>query len=251
MSCKNTATIKGILRGIFDMAVRDDSIKSSPMLKVNRPQKRKDDNTQPESEKALSAEELQKILTELGKVPLKWRTYITLAVDTGARRGELCGIKWEDVDWSTGAITFSRNLQYTSTAGVYVAKPKNGRTRVVDVGQETLDLLRQLRAEQASSCICEWVFSQDGTPDPMHPQRPTAYFAKFGKKYGIKNFHPHLLRHTAASIAILNGADVVSVSQRLGHSDPAVTLRMYAHANQESIRRAGQVVRDVLNAVNK
>ena len=82
----------------------------------------------------------------------------------------------------------------------------------------------------------------------MHPQSPTRYFKKFGAKYGIEDFHPHKLRHSSASIAITNGADVVSVSERLGHSDTAVTLRMYAHANEESIRRAGQTVRDALKA---
>ena len=80
----------------------------------------------------------------------------------------------------------------------------------------------------------------------MHPQSPTRYFQKFGKRYNVKDFHPHKLRHSSASIAIVHGADVVSVSERLGHSDTAVTLRMYAHANEESIRRAGQIVRDVL-----
>ena len=84
----------------------------------------------------------------------------------------------------------------------------------------------------------------------MHPQSPTRYFKKFGEKYGIEDFHPHKLRHTSASIGITNGADVVSVSERLGHSDTAVTLRMYAHANEESIRRAGQTVRDALKAQN-
>ncbi|MCD8087327.1 MAG: tyrosine-type recombinase/integrase, partial [Oscillospiraceae bacterium] len=84
--------------------------------------------------------------------------------------------------------------------------------------------------------------------EPMNPQSPTRYFAKFGRKYGIDDFHPHKLRHTSASIAILHGADIVSVSSRLGHSDTAVTLRMYAHANEESIRRAGQIVRDALKA---
>jgi len=80
----------------------------------------------------------------------------------------------------------------------------------------------------------------------MHPQSPTRYFQKFGKRYNVKDFHPHKLRHSSASIAIVHGADVVSVSEQLGHSDTAVTLRMYAHANEESIRRAGQIVRDVL-----
>lgn len=80
----------------------------------------------------------------------------------------------------------------------------------------------------------------------MHPQSPTRYFKKFDKKYGIADFHPHKLRHTAL-IAITEGADVASVSARLGHSNIAVTLRMYTHANEESIRRAGQIQETQLN----
>ena len=183
--------------------------------------------------------------------PLKWQAYINLAADTGARRGELCGLQWSDIDWKSGAVTIRRNLQYTARAGIYETSPKNKKTRSVDIGPETLALLRKLRDEQAASCISKWCFTQDGTPDPIHPTSPTRYFKKFGEKYGIEDFHPHKLRHTSASIAITNGADVVSVSERLGHSDTAVTLRMYAHANEESIRRAGQTVRDALKAENE
>ena len=134
---------------------------------------------------------------------------------------------------------------------MFETSPKNGKARSVDIGPETLSMLKQLQREQAATCISKYVFTQDGEAVPMHPQSPTRYFKKFGKKYGIPNFHPHLLRHSSASVAITNGADVVSVSERLGHSDTAVTLRMYAHANEESIRRAGQTVRDALrNAQN-
>ncbi|MBR6108566.1 MAG: tyrosine-type recombinase/integrase [Clostridia bacterium] len=58
----------------------------------------------------------------------------------------------------------------------------------------------------------------------------------------IHNLHPHKLRHTFASIAITNGADVASVSETLGHSDKAVTLRMYTHANEESKRKVSNLV---------
>ena len=99
--------------------------------------------------------------------------------------------------------------------------------------------------------MSKWVFTQEGSTEPIHPQSPTRYLANFARRYGIHDLHPHKLRHSSASIAITNGADVVSVSERLGHSDTAVTLRMYAHANQESIRRAGQTVRDALKAGNE
>ena len=152
----------------------------------------------------------------------------------------------KDIDFKVGTVTIRRNLQYTTSAGVYETSPKNGKVRVVDVGSDVLALLHQLLAEQAAACLSKYVFTQDGTAEPMFPQSPTKYFKKFGERYDVKDFHPHKLRHSSASIAITSGADVVSVSERLGHSDTAVTLRMYAHANEESIRRAGQTVRDAL-----
>ena len=237
-----------ILNGVFTMAFLDDSIKLNPMLKVKRPAPRKGETVQEEGDKALTVQELSRVLSCVMQEPLKWQAYINLAADSGARRGELCGLQWSDIDWGKGTVTIRRNLQYTPAAGVYETSPKNGKTRTVDIGEETLALLLKLRREQSAEHLSKWVFTQDGSADPMHPQSPTRYFKKFGAKYGIEDFHPHKLRHSSASIAITNGADVVSVSERLGHSDTAVTLRMYAHANSESIRRAGQTVRDALKA---
>ena len=235
-----------ILNGIFEMAFLDDSIPLNPMLKVKRPASRKGEQPKEESDKAYTVKELGYILSCAAQEPLQWQTYISLAADTGLRRGECCGLQWSDIDFKAGTVTVRRNLQYTVAAGIYATSPKNGKVRVVDVGPDVLALLKRLREEQAQSCISKWCFTQEGTAEPMHPQSPTRYFQKFGKRYNVKDFHPHKLRHSSASIAITNGADVVSVSERLGHSDTAVTLRMYAHANEESVRRAGQIVRDVL-----
>ncbi len=173
------------------------------------------------------------------------------ATDTGMRRGEILGLHWSDIDMKTGVVTVRRNLQYTPEDGVYETSCKNGKIHQLDIGTGTIELLRQLKAEQANSCVSKYVFTQDGSADPMFPTSPTRYFAKLGKRCNIPRLHPHTLRHTMASISILNGADVVSVSARLGHSDTSVTLRMYAHANEESIRKAGQTARDALGLDNK
>lgn len=265
-----------IINGVFTMAFFNDSIPINPMLKVKRPAVRKDETLKDESEKAMTAKELSYVFACVSKEPLKWQAYVILAADSAARRGELCGLKWEDVDLKAGTIEIKRNLQYSKDRtkikrgedgnplkgkdgkdivdddviydGVYECTPKNGKSRTVDIGEDTVEILRKWHIKQSSSHVSKWVFSQDGAPDPIHPQSPTRFFKKFGEKYGISNFHPHILRHSSASIAITNGADIVSVSERLGHSDTAVTLRMYAHANQESIRRAGQVARDAIKA---
>lgn len=260
-----TATkLYNIMNGVFTMAFMDDSIPTNPMLKAYKPKASKDETAhdKSENEKALTVEQLKNVLSCVEHEDLKWKTFICLLAETGMRRGEACGLQWQDIDFDNNLIHIRRNLQYTPAAGVYETTPKNGKSREVDIEEfeyteiidgkpekrtiSTSSLLRQLREEQSKSCISKWVFTQPGTAEPMHPQSPTRYFTKFGKKYGIANFHPHLLRHTSASILITSGADVVSTSERLGHSDTSVTLKMYAHANQDSIRRAGQIGRDAL-----
>lgn len=252
-----------VLNGIFSAAYKDGTIPAPVMLKVEKPRQRKDVVSVPETEKALSLEMLNHILDCVAGEPLKWQAYINLAADTGARRGEIVGLQWSDIDETEKSITISRNVQYTPEKGVYVTTPKNGKKRVVDIGQETLDLLTALHEEQKEDAkkqekktgvlyVSPWIFNQDGTPEVMHPDSPTRYYKKFGDRYGVPGFHPHLLRHTSASLAITEGgADVVSVSQRLGHSDTAVTLRMYSHASADSVRRAGQSVRDALKRAKK
>ncbi len=240
-----------ILNGIFTMAFMDDTVPVNPMLKVKRPVQSKDERIKDESEKALTAEQAKKLFQFMESEPLKWRCFVVLASDSGMRRGELLGLHWSDIDMKSGTVTIKRNLQYTPKDGVYETSCKNGKSRTVDIGTGTVELLRQLKTQQASECVSKYVFTCDGSPEPMFPTSPTRYFKSIAKRVGIENLHPHLLRHTAASIAILNGADVVSVSARLGHSDTAVTLRMYAHANEESIRKAGQTARDALELDHK
>lgn len=232
-----------VLHGMFKAAVMDDTLDVNPMDKVPRP-KRSKDAALPAEHKAFTAEETRYILRCLENEPLKWRAFVLLLIDTGCRRGEACGLQWQAVDLDAGTVTIERNLQYTTDRGVYETLPKNGRTRIVDISPDVAALLRELR--QTQPVTVRWVFTQEDSPEPMHPDTPTRFFQRFGKRYGIEHFHPHKLRHTSASLAITGGADVVSVAARLGHSDSSTTLRMYAHANEESIRRVGQTVREAL-----
>lgn len=235
--------VYAVLHGLFKAAMMDDTLDLNPMDKVPRPKQSKD-AALPTERKAYTAEETRQILRCLQDEPLKWQAYILLLIDTGCRRGEACGLQWQAVDLDAGTITIERNLQYTADRGVYETTPKNRRSRVVDISPDVVRLLRQLRSTQPVTM--RWVFTQDDGPLPMHPDTPTRYFQRFGKRYGLDHFHPHKLRHTSASLAITHGADVVSVAARLGHSDSSTTLRMYAHANEESIRRAGETVRSAL-----
>lgn len=234
-----------VLKSLFKMAYLSDIIQKNPMDKVERPKQRKDEVRGIEAE-AYTIEEVKHILSCLEKEPLKWQALIRLLVDTGIRRGECCGLQWKDVDFKGNTITVAGNLCYTPQKGVYLDTPKNGKTRIIDVDADVIALLQQLRQQQASHALSAFVFTQDNSPEPMHPQSPTRYLKKFAARYGIDDLHPHKLRHSFASIAITNGADIASVSEKLGHSDKAVTLRMYTHADAESMRRASQIFREAL-----
>ena len=234
-----------ILHSLFKMAYMADVVSVNPMDKVERPKPRKGE-IKDRGVEAYTTEEVQRIFAALEHEPLKWRVLMRLLIDTGIRRGECCGLQWKDIDAKAGTITIQGNLCYTPQKGIYLDTPKSGKVRTIDVDPEIIGLLQQLRLEQAGHAISTYVFTQQNSPEPMHPQSPARYMQKFSQKYDVPGLHPHKLRHTFASIAIINGADVASVSEKLGHSDKAVTLRMYTHADHESIKRASQIFRDAL-----
>lgn len=234
-----------ILHSLFKMAYLGDMIERNPMDKVERPKPRKDEVKTSEPS-AYTAEEVRKLLDVLETEPLKWRALVRLLIDTGIRRGECCALKWQNVNFKTGEIRIAGNLCYTAAKGVYLDTPKSSRIRVVYASDDTMDLLRQLRIEQAKKAVSAFVFTKEGSPEPVHPQSPTRYLKKLSERSDIPDLHPHKLRHTFASIAITNGADVASVSEVLGHSDKAVTLRMYTHADQESMKRAAAITQEAI-----
>lgn len=232
-----------ILSSLFKMAYLSDAVPRNPMDKVERPKPRKDEVHETDVE-AYTVEEVQRIFSALENEPLKWQVMIRLPIDTGMRHGEACGLRWRDIDFQENTITISGNLCYTPQKGIYRDTPKNGKSRTVDVDPDVMALLRSLRTEQAGKAISQYVFTQDNSPEPTHPQSPTRYLKKFSERYNVPDLHPHKLRHTFASIAITSGADVASVSEKLGHSDKAVILRMYTHADQESMRKASCIFRE-------
>ena len=260
------STIIGIyvtLNQLLKMAYCDDTIDRNPIDKVQRPRQRKDE--QKRAVEAFTADELTTINKCLELEPLKWRAMIRLIEDTGIRRGEACGLKWENIDFTRNAALIKDNVCYTKEKGIYVDVTKTGKEREVYFTKAVADLLKEYKAEQAAAtekrtkrlikdkkplefekiALPEYVFTEKGINSPMHPDSPNRYLQKFGKKYGI-DIHPHKLRHSFASVAITKGADVASVSEILGHAQISTTLNMYTHANEESKRRAAEIVHQAI-----
>ena len=235
---KTLNLIWNITGEIFSTAVQDEILDHSPMQKARRPAASKDAKVD-QDKKAYTAEEMQRVLEAIGQEPLVWRALALLLTMTGLRRGEACGLQWDCVDFATGEITIKRNVQ-PCKGGVYVTTPKTGRERTVLAPPDVLDLLRQLRQEQPVTV--RWVFARPHSTEPINPNSVTNHFRQMGRRYGLEDFHPHKLRHSFASIAIEQGADVAAVSKCLGHSTIATTLAVYTHTNQTATRRAASKV---------
>ena len=241
------STVRGIyvaISQLFKMATLDDSIERNPMDKVPRPRRRKDEAAREAD--AFTAEELAEIKRLMEDEPLQWRCMINLLIDTGIRRGEAVGLRWSSIDFDENTALICSNACYTPEKGIYLTTPKTGQIRKVYITPETAALLKRLRNDQAASRLSPFVFSQRGSTDPIHPDSLNRFCQRFGRKNGI-DIHPHKLRHSFASVAIVNGADIASVSEVLGHRDISTTMNIYTHASEESRRGAAGMVADAVS----
>ncbi|MBQ4452535.1 MAG: site-specific integrase [Clostridia bacterium] len=238
-----------LLSLIFKSAYMLDMIQANPMDRVQKPKQSKDEKAISEPE-AYNTQELQSLIDFMRAEPLQWRVMVLLLIYTGCRKGEASSLQWQDVDFDAATITIARSLNYTKTEGIYTGTPKNGHTRVVDIPADLVQLLREHRKDQATRAISQWVFSQRNG-EAIHPQSIVRYLHKVEQRTGLNHLHAHKLRHSFASLAIQSGADILSVSEILGHSDTSTTLRIYSHASQESKKRASNIFQNALSSYNK
>lgn len=185
--------------------------------------------------------------------PIKWKTLIHLFLITGARRGEVLGLKWSRVDFDKNRVHICNNILYSVERGIYEDTPKTSEsTRFVSLPAETMHLLRQYRAWQSTERLRlgeyfqdqGFVFSQDNGK-PMHPDSVTDWLKKFSKRHDLPHIHPHSFRHTMASMLYFNGVDSVSISKRLGHAQVSTTANVYAHIIEEADQKNADILADV------
>lgn len=200
---------------------------------------------------AYTADEVVYILDCAKKEPLVWQAMILFLSDSGCRIGECTGLLWKNVNLDTGEVIIDGSLNYTSSKGVFRGPTKNGRSRKFKVSDDVLALIKLLKEHQDITVHSDYVFALPCNIKPIHPQSPGRYFHRFGEKYGIEHFHPHKLRHTYISIAITNGADPVSVAEKVGHKNVAVSFEKYAHSNQQKIDGTTEIFREALKKEKK
>lgn len=196
-------------------------------------------------------EEAQYIQECLKKEPLKWQAYVMLSLDTGARKGELCGLRWRNINLDTGSVTIKETVNYTPDKGVYIDTPKNGKERTIPtLSPETIAILREYKAEQKKDLsvisVNGFVFTaaKEGSrgsvnkyhadaEEPMRPDSPTRWLKRFAQRYGIERCNPHKFRHTFGTNFYNATKDLKGTSEIMGHSDTVITSRYYVHADKE------------------
>lgn len=198
----------------------------------------------------LKGEQMGLILTALSDHPLY--PIVVLALGTGMRRGELLALRWCDIDFESGSVKVERSIEQTK-AGLRFKLPKTayGR-RTISLPASAIEALKAHRKQQLEQRLAlgqgrppqdALVFCNiDGAP--LSPVRVSGSWRDVVKARKLPTVSFHALRHSHASTLIASGVDVVTVSRRLGHASPVVTLSVYAHL----VRNNDQAVTDAIDA---
>lgn len=180
--------------------------------------------------------EIEQILDLLQNESLMYQALVSLAIITGCRRGELVALQWDDIDLNGLIVSINKSNYASKTDGIKTKKPKTtGSIRMVAIPPFCAALLKRYRREQKEERIRlgdqwideGWIFTQwNGAP--MYPTTPTAWFSDFLRRYDLPHRKFHALRHTSATLLLVNGADIKTVGSRLGHRKLSTTKR-YVH----------------------
>lgn len=198
-------------------------------------------------------EQVAAIREALELEPFKWKTLVHMLLITGARRGEILGLKWGEVDFDRNQIHICNNILYRSDRGIYEDTPKTATSnRYVVLPAETMQLLRQYRIWQNGERLRlgeyyqyqGFLFTQENG-SPMHPDSITSWLTKFSKRHGLPHINAHAFRHTMASMLYFNGVDSVSISKRLGHAQVSTTADIYAHVIAEADQKNADILADI------
>ena len=167
--------------------------------------------------------------------------YLELA--TGLRRGELLGLKWEDIDLERGDLRVRRQVSRINGEVVEAPLKTKNAYRTLPLAEDTVSVLKEQRKKVGNS---PWVFpSPNG--GPISPDSVLHMLHRVLKRAGLPKVRFHDLRHTFATLALQNGVDVKTVSGMLGHFSAGFTLDTYAHITSAAQRQAAKTMENVLS----
>ena len=235
--------VHGILRSALQEAVRSGIIGRNPCIGAMLPRR--------------SQKEMQ-VLTEtqvtqflIATESSRYKALYQLAITTGMRYSELIGLKWTDIDWEKGTVKIQRQLQYLPKKGYKFTEPKTrSGTRTIMIGETTLKILNEHHKKYASQDKSgENLIFINGIGTQIYFKRFYKDFKRVLHTAELPEIRFHDLRHTAATLMISNGIPVLIVSKILGHSQPSVTMNIYAHASVEMQSEAARLMENLVTPI--
>ena len=246
LSPASVRQIHAIVRRALRQAVRWRWVDHNVAIDTAKPRMRRPDITAP------SIAKMQELLRDADTYEAAFGVLVRLAIVTGMRRGELCGLRWCDVELERSRVRVNQAI-VAATLGTHVKKPKSGAVRTVTIDNHSVDLItahHEAMAKRAAEAGVElhedgYVFSHE--PDgsrPRHPDNVSAAFRNLASNKGTVRLHD--LRHAHATQLLAQGVEITAVSSRLGHANTSTTLNIYAHAIETSDHRAADIIGKLL-----
>jgi integrase len=191
--------------------------------------------------------EVQTILASIGDDRIRHAWELALS---GLRRGEVAGLRWSDVDLDAKTLAVTNN-RVDAGGTVTETDPKTASSRrTLPLPDRLVSVLRSAKARQARERLAlgygHWdyvVCNEVG--EPYSPQVLSRGWRKAAKRAGVREIKLHAARHTCATLMHLSGVPTVVIAAWIGHSDPTLTMRLYAHSQADALAAAG----DSLSAV--
>jgi integrase len=231
----NINTLRKILvtlNQIFTYSVRHKYIDHNPLHDAERPRDR--GNAEESKTSILHPSQIKNFLENVTEP--KYKILFMLAIFTGARQGELLGLKWSDVDWQNKQI----NIQRTYTKGRFFSPKTKTSNRKIDIGPAVTTELKKWKLACPKSKM-DLIFPNEAGQPINYSNMVRRYFEPTLTAANVPRIRFHDLRHTYASLLIEQGENIKYIQSQLGHSSPTVTLNVYAHLmdkrNQESAHK--------------
>ena len=226
-----------MLHEAMEVAVRERYIVRNPTDNTTIPKK-----TTTEKQ-VLDDSQLNRFLEAIQGEPY-WHDFFYVEVMTGLRRGEICGIKWSDIDFNEGTLCIKRSVSTKEGGGVSIGETKT------DAGVRTIIMppsVANLLWEKRSDAVNEWVFPHYTNPsDPLHPSSAYKKLKTLLKRLELPLLRFHDLRHTFATQATDGGVDPKTLAGILGHTDASFTLDTYTHVTSDMQRGASAIVNNMM-----